>query len=131
MLHREVHGALEALVPRIHNLPRQPIERLLHVQIVIRIVKIIIPEPVMSEALGDGFHVLSGEPVLLRIQKRPKEGRHLRVRSISPSCSLREDDDEFLEGSSEQSFDMRGSFVGLGTAAHGLFLARIWLRPDC
>ena len=93
MLHGEVHGALEALVARVHDLPRQPIQRLLHVQIVVRVVQIVVSQPwfseskkgqsfvgrlglgfweekrrtVSAEAIGEGFHVLSGEPVLLGI----------------------------------------------------------------
>lgn len=45
MLHGEVHGALEALVAGVDNLPGQPPERLLDVQLKVRVVQIVVPQP--------------------------------------------------------------------------------------
>jgi hypothetical protein len=45
VLHGEVHGALEARVAGVHHLPRQPRQRLPDVQVVVRVVQVIVPEP--------------------------------------------------------------------------------------
>ena len=45
VLHGKVHGALETLVASINDFPRQPIQSLLYIQIVIGIVEIIVSEP--------------------------------------------------------------------------------------
>ena len=45
MLHGEVHGPLQALVAGVHHLPRQPRQRLLDVQVVVRVVQVVVPEP--------------------------------------------------------------------------------------
>ena len=45
MLHGEVHGALEALVAGVDHLPREPRQRLLDVQVVVRVVQVVVPKP--------------------------------------------------------------------------------------
>ena len=45
MLHGEVHGALEALDTGVDHLPRQPPERLLDVQVEVRVVQVVVPQP--------------------------------------------------------------------------------------
>lgn len=48
VLHGEVHGALETLVTRVHNLPGQPIQSLLDIQIVVGVVQIVVSKPYFS-----------------------------------------------------------------------------------
>lgn len=45
MLHGEVHGPLQPLVTGVHHLPRQPRQRLLDVQVVVRVVQVVVSEP--------------------------------------------------------------------------------------
>ena len=45
MLHGEVHGPLEALFAGVHYLPRQPRQRLLDVQVMVRVIQVVVPEP--------------------------------------------------------------------------------------
>lgn len=45
VLHGEVHGPLQALVAGVHHLPRQPRQRLLDVQVMVRVVQVVVPEP--------------------------------------------------------------------------------------
>jgi len=45
MLHGEVHGALEALDTGVDHLPRQPPERLFDVQVEVRVVQVVVPQP--------------------------------------------------------------------------------------
>ncbi|CAL5331140.1 unnamed protein product [Camellia sinensis] len=52
VLHGEVHGSLEALIPGVHDLTRKTIQSFLHVQIVIGIEEIIITKAVSAEAFG-------------------------------------------------------------------------------
>jgi len=57
VLHGEIHGALEPLIPRIHDLAGEAGKRLLDVQILHRIVQIVETKPVSLEAVGDGVAV--------------------------------------------------------------------------
>jgi hypothetical protein len=43
MLHGEVHGTLEALDAGVDDLPRQPPERLLDVQVEVRVIQVVVP----------------------------------------------------------------------------------------
>jgi len=52
MLHGEVHGALEALDAGVDHLPRQPPERLLDVQVEVRVVQVVVPEPCAGDSKG-------------------------------------------------------------------------------
>lgn len=45
VLHGEVHGPLQALVAGVHHLSRQPRQRLLDVQVMVRVVQVVVPEP--------------------------------------------------------------------------------------
>ena len=76
MLHGEVHGAFQTLVARVDYLPGEAIQSLLDIQIVVGIVQIVVSKPVVTEAPGDGFHVLAGEPVLPWIYERLQKRRH-------------------------------------------------------
>lgn len=57
VLHGEIHGTLETLVTGVDHLPRQPVQGLFDVHVVILIVRIVVPQTVSTEASGDGFHV--------------------------------------------------------------------------
>jgi hypothetical protein len=48
VLHGEVHGALETLVARVHNLPGQAIQSLLNIQILVRVEQIVVSKPYFS-----------------------------------------------------------------------------------
>jgi len=52
VLHGEVHGPLQALVAGVHHLPRQPRQRLLDVQVVVRVVQVVVPEPCAGDSKG-------------------------------------------------------------------------------
>ncbi|MCA2146136.1 hypothetical protein LDJ78_24815, partial [Citrobacter portucalensis] len=79
VFHGKVHGTLETLVTSVDDLFRQPPQRLLNVQIVVRIVEIIVPQPVFTKSFREGFHVLCCEPVLPWIKKRLQKRRHLSL----------------------------------------------------
>jgi len=49
VLHGEVHGPLEALVAGVHHLPRQPRQRLLDVQVMVRVIQVVVPEPCAAD----------------------------------------------------------------------------------
>jgi hypothetical protein len=51
VLHGEVHGALEALDAGVDHLPGQPRERLLDVQIEVRVVQIVVPQTFESSQI--------------------------------------------------------------------------------
>jgi hypothetical protein len=55
VLHGEVHGALEALDAGINHLPGQPRERLLDVQIEVRVVQIVVPQTFESSEIHIAF----------------------------------------------------------------------------
>jgi hypothetical protein len=59
MLHGEVHGALEALDAGVYHLPRQPPERLLDVQVEVRIVQVVVPQPFW---IGSPDHTYAAQP---------------------------------------------------------------------
>jgi len=79
VLHGEVHGPLQALVARVHHLPRQARQRLLDVQVVVRVVQVVVPEPVFAEAGGDGVPVEARQWVPARVHEPRREpGEHPR-----------------------------------------------------
>lgn len=67
MLHGEVHGALEALDAGVDDLPRQPPERLLDVQVEVRVVQVVVPQPFWIESPD---HTHEAEPKRTTIQIR-------------------------------------------------------------
>ncbi|RHN76911.1 hypothetical protein MtrunA17_Chr1g0149001 [Medicago truncatula] len=70
MLHGKINSTLKTSMASINNLLWKPIQSLLNIQIVIRIIQIIISLTVFAKTFGNSFHVLSSEPVFLWIYNR-------------------------------------------------------------
>ena len=71
MLHGEVHGALEALDAGVDHLPRQPPERLLDVQVEVRVVQVVVPQPF---CIGSPDHTHAAQPPFRSGNKKKRTG---------------------------------------------------------
>jgi len=70
MLHGEVHGALEALDTGVDHLPRQPPERLFDVQVEVRVVQVVVPQPFW---IGSPDHTHAAQPPFRSGEREEKD----------------------------------------------------------
>jgi len=70
VLHGEVHGALEALDAGVDHLPRQPPERLLDVQVEVRVVQVVVPQPFW---IGSPDHTHAAQPPFRSGEREEKD----------------------------------------------------------
>ena len=70
MLHGEVHGALEALDTGVDHLPRQPPERLFDVQVEVRVVQVVVPQPFWT---GSPDHTHAAQPPFRSGEREEKD----------------------------------------------------------